>query len=188
MLLEKYEQEGLLFNTNFNEHTSEPGKVAYRGELVLVEGEVADSQGRRKPPVSVMRHAVLLSDHNKLAMVVGSLDHLSQMQSFIDKYKGDFAEGMKAVFFVVDLKDALQLDVEGEHFVLIPLTEGVAWNEMVDELALEKSDFKGQSAGDKVLTLFGEMADYAPKYPTVASMEEALSYTADIKREGKGAV
>lgn len=188
MLLEKFEQDGVLFNTNFMEKTSEAGKTAYRGELVLIEGEVADAQGRRKPPVSVLRHAVLLSDHNKLALALGCLDHLAQLQTFIDKYKGDFAPGMKGIFFVVDLKDAQQIEAEGAHFVMIPLVEGVAWNEMVDELAMEKSDFKGMSAGDKVLTLFNALSDYAPKYPYAGSMATALAHTADIKREGRGAV
>ena len=45
MLLDNYEQQGLLFNMNFKSSASETGTVGYRGELVLVEGEVADEQG-----------------------------------------------------------------------------------------------------------------------------------------------
>jgi hypothetical protein len=58
---------------------------------------------------------------------------------------------------------------------------------VLDELALEKSDFKGQSAADKVLTLFGELQSYKPKYPTV-SLDEAMANTTEVVREGWGAV
>ena len=44
MLFDRYEQSQLLFNMNFKEAVGD--KAAYRGELVLIEGEVADAQGR----------------------------------------------------------------------------------------------------------------------------------------------
>ena len=43
MLLDRYEQDQLLFNMNFKSPTSSAG-VAYRGELVIVPGDVADAQ------------------------------------------------------------------------------------------------------------------------------------------------
>ena len=61
------------------------------------------------------------------------------------------------------------------------------WNEVMDELALEKSDFKGLSAADKVVTLYKELSGYKPKYPHV-SLDEALSNTTDAVREAWGAV
>ena len=188
MLLTQYEQNGLLFNTNFMEKTGRAGMTAYRGELVIIEGEVADAQGRRKPPVAVMRHAILLSDSNdKLAMIVGCLDHLSLLESLLEKFGKDLTPDTKALFYVVDLTKPVQVEATGTTIVLIPLTNGVAWNELMDEFALEKSDFKGQSAGDKVVTAWEAFGDYTPKYPKV-SMDEATSYTADIKREAFGAV
>jgi hypothetical protein len=52
------------------------------------------------------------------------------------------------------------------------------------ELALEKSDFKGQSAADKVLTLYRELTAYKPKYPSV-SLDEALANTTGAVREAR---
>lgn len=43
MLFDRYEQQGLLFNMNFKEASTTAGKAAYRGELVLVEGEIGDA-------------------------------------------------------------------------------------------------------------------------------------------------
>jgi hypothetical protein len=52
MLLKRYEP--LLFNANFTETSSNGQYVAYRGELVLREGEVADAQAAasRRPKCS----------------------------------------------------------------------------------------------------------------------------------------
>ena len=45
MSLDRYEP--LFFNANFKEAASDASLVAYRGELILQEGEVADANGRR---------------------------------------------------------------------------------------------------------------------------------------------
>lgn len=186
MPLERFKAEGLLFNSNFLDATSEADISAYRGELVLIEGAVGDAKGHSKPPVEVMRGAVLLAD-DKLKLLVGAVDEVTSLTTLVDKYGADFAPGIKAVLYVVNLKDPVQVALDGFTFVLIPLVQGVPWNEVIDELALEKSDFKGQSAADKVLTLYKELQDYKPKYPLV-SLDEALANTTEAKREAWGAV
>lgn len=185
-LLESYKSKALLFNSNFLEATSQAGIDAYRGELVLIEGEVADSLGHSKPPVEIMRGVALLAS-DKLKMVVGALDKLQILPTFLEKYKADFDPAINIVLFVVNIESAMQLEVEGVKITLIPLVQGVPWNEILDELGLEKSDFKGQSAGDKVATLSDELKSYKPKYPLLA-LEDALAATVDIVREGWGAV
>ncbi|MCG7980117.1 MAG: hypothetical protein G8D81_00750 [gamma proteobacterium symbiont of Clathrolucina costata] len=186
MALLNYKASGLLFNNNFLEETSEPGIYGYRGELVLVEGGVADTKGHAKPPVEVMRGVAILSDE-KIKMLIGAIDQLESLSTFIKKYKDDFKPHMEVVIYVVNIDDPIQVEIENINFVLIPLVQGVPWNEMIDELGLEKSDFKGQSAADKVLTLYSEMKDYKPKYPTM-SLDDALASTNDTVREGWGAV
>lgn len=186
MPLEKYKQSGLLFNSNFLEKTSEAGISGYRGELVLIEGEIGDAKGHSKPPVEVMRGVVLLAD-DKLKMMVGALDQLESISQLLEKYSADFAADMQAVLFVVNIKEGMQVDINGINFVLIPLVQGVPWNEIIDELALEKSDFKGQSPADKIITVYNELKSYAPKYPKV-SLDEALAQTTDTVRHLWGAV
>lgn len=186
MPLQEYKEKKLLFNQNFLEETSDSGVFGYRGELVLIEGEIADSKGHVKPPVEVVRGVVILADQ-KLKMVVGALDQLASLSIFFEKYKADFADDIKLVFFVVDIKQPVQVEIDSYMVVLIPLVQGVPWNEMVDELALEKSDFKGQSPADKILTLFAEINNYTPKYP-VTTLDAALATTVDVVREAWGAV
>jgi len=176
----------LLFNSNFLEETSDKSMVGYRGELVLIEGEPGDAKGHPKTPVEVMRGVAILADE-KIKMIVGAIDQLDSLTTFIEKYKADFSQDMNAVIFVVNIKVPMQVEIEGINFVFIPLIQGVPWNEIIDELALEKSDFKGQTAADKIQTLNNELQRYKPKYSTV-TLDEALALTEDIVREAWGAV
>ena len=187
MLIEKYEQEGLLFNMNFIADGSN-GEKAYRGELIIIEGEIADAQGRRKPPVAIIRHAILLEKDGKLVLAAGFIDKLELLEAFVEKYGADFSPEMKSLIYVVNITKPMQVEVSGVNFVLMPLTDGIAWNELTEELGLEKSDFKGKSTGDKVVTVYEEMGSYSPKYDSVADFAAAMSFTADIQREDRGPV
>jgi hypothetical protein len=79
------------------------------------------------------------------------------------------------------------VEVEGVIFILIPLVQGMPWNEAIDELGLEKSDFKGQSAADKIVTLCDELKAYKPNYPQV-DLDQLYGMTNDEVREGWGAI
>lgn len=187
MLLDRYESEQCLYNVNFKEAASSGGLFAYRGDLVVVDGEIADAQGRRKPPVVGLIGAVLLTDADKIKMLAGSLDDLEDMKALLGKYQADFAPDMKAVFYVVNIAKPVIADLGVTKAVLIPMTDGMVWNELVDELALEKSDFKGQSSADKVVTVYNAMTGYKPKLDTVP-LEAALAAKTDAKRESRGPV
>ncbi len=186
MLLQQYNASGLLFNTNFLEQTSTSGLFSYRGELVLVQGEIADDKGHTKPPVKIMRGAVVLAD-DKIRLLIGALDDIAMVNDLLDKYQDDFAADMRAVLFVVNIDKPAQVSLEGANIIFIPLVQGVPWNEVIDELGLEKGDFKGQSAADKLLTLQSEIAAYKPKY-AAATLDEVLASATDVQREAWGAV
>jgi hypothetical protein len=186
MPLNKYKESGLLFNVNFLEQTSEAGVFGYRGELVLVGGEVADAMGHAKPPLEVMRGVVMLAN-DKVKMIVGALDQLESLTTFTEKYQADFANDMKAVMFIVNIKSRCQVVIDGINFILIPLVQGVPWNEIIDELALEKSEFKGQSSADKILTVYNELKSYTAKSPAIP-LNEALAATTATVRAAFGAV
>lgn len=187
MLIDTYEKEQQLYNVNFKEATSTAGLYAYRGDLVVVDGEVADAQGRRMPPVVTMKAAVLLTDEDKIKMVAGSLDAMADMTPFLEKYQPAFAPDLCAVLYVVNIAKPMIAEVAGVKLTLIPMTDGLVWNELVDEMKLEKSDFKGQSSGDKVITVYEAFKDYKPKYE-VLPLAEAMTRTNDAKREARGPV
>lgn len=187
MLLDRYESEQQLYNANFKEAASSGGLVAYRGDVVLVDGEVADAQGRRKPPLAGILGGVLLTDADKIKLLAGSIDDLALVKPLLEKYQADFAPDMKAVLYVVNIAKPMVTEMGGVKTALIPMTDGMVWNELMDELALEKSDFKGQCSADKVVTVYKALGDYKPKYDAV-SLEEALTRTTGAKRESRGPV
>ncbi len=187
MLLDRYESQALMYNVNFKEAASSGGLVAYRGDLAIIEGEVADAQGRRKPPVAGLMAGVLLAEGDKLKLIAGWLDEMAHLPLLLEKYQADFAPDMRAVLYVVNLARPVRVEVGGIPFILIPMTDGMVWNELVDELALEKGDFKGQSAADKVFTVYQAFKDYASKYESV-SLDAALALTNDARRESRGPV
>lgn len=185
MLLDRYEH--LFFNSNFKEAASDAGWAAYRGELVIKEGEVGDAQGRRKPPVELLKQAAALAAGDELKLLTGSLDELQYMASLMDKYGADIKADTQVVLFTVNIDKPFISKINGASFVFIPLVQGMAWNELIDLVALEKSDFKGQSSADKVVTVYNALKSHKFKYPEVA-LEEALKTTNNAKRETHGAI
>lgn len=186
MILQKYQESDLLFNSNFLAETSGAGMMAYRGELVLVAGEQGDAKGHKKPPKEVVYGSVLLGD-DKLKMVIGWLNTVKEVSDFIGKYKADFADDCIVVLYVINAKDEAQLEVDGVKIAMIPLASGVPWNEIIEELGLEKSDFKGQTPADKVTTLFDEIKTHTFKYPA-SSLDDAIAVSTDRVRENWGAI
>jgi len=190
MLLNRYDEQALLTNANIKDKTTQPNLDAYRGDLVLEEGEIADALGRRMPPLSFIKQAALLAGPDKIIFISGFLEKLEYLPLFYDKYAADLAEDLVAVFYVENIPDPIQVKYHGIHHVLLPMIEGegTVWNELNEELALEKTDFKGQSAADKVITVYHTVkTDYHPKYPEV-SWEDALAQTVTVKKELRGAV
>jgi hypothetical protein len=184
-MLDRYEP--LFFNANFKEKASDSSLVAYRGELILQEGEVADANGRRKPPTEVLKQAVLLADAAGLKLVSGSLDELQQFPFLLEKAGADFNAGTIAVFFTVNIPKGFVAAVNGATVVFIPLVQGMVWTELSDLVALDKGDFKGLSAADKVVTVYNALKTHKFKYPEL-SVDEALKTTNNAKRETHGAI
>jgi len=189
-LLNRYDEQALLTNANVKGKTTEPNLDAYRGDLVLEEGEIADALGRRMPPVSFIKQAAVLAGEDKITFISGFLEKLEYLVLFYEKYGADVAEDLAAVFYVENIPNPIQVKFHGVHHVLLPMIEGegTVWNDLNEELALEKTDFKGQSAQDKVITVYKTVkTDYHPKYPEV-SWEEALAQVVEVKKELRGAV
>lgn len=186
MLFDTYEQQNLFFNMNFKDKTGN-GLQAYRGDLVLTEGEVADASGRRKPPTATVRQSVLLGSEDKLLLAAGFLDDVAKLPLFAERYGKDFAPDVKLLFFVANIAKPLQVEIAGANTFLVPLEDGMVWNELLDEVRLDKDDLKGQSAADKVITVLGAFKDYKAK-GDVVTVADALTRTVVVKLGGRGPV
>lgn len=185
MLLDRYQH--LFFNSNFKEAATKPGVVAYRGEFIMKEGEVADAQGRRGPPAAVLRQAALLAEGDELKMISGSLEELQQFPFLVETIGAELKAGTLAVFFTVNIPKPFMTTLNGAQVVFIPLAEGMAWNELIDLVGLEKGDFKGQSSADKVVTVYEALKTEKFKYAEM-SLDDALKTTNNAKRIVYGAV
>ncbi|MBS0356839.1 MAG: hypothetical protein JSR83_23395 [Proteobacteria bacterium] len=185
MLYDRYEKDQLLFNMNFKEAVGD--KAAYRGELVVVEGEIGDAQGRRNAPKAVLKQGVSLAAGDKLVFLSGSLDQLDLLEPLLAKYGPDFTEGTKAILFVVNVAKPVLFDFNGATVELIPLQDGMTWNELADLIGYEKEDFKGQTASQKVVTLVDGLASRKPKLDKL-TLAEVMGLATDAKREARGAV
>lgn len=185
MLYDRYEQNQLLFNMNFKEAIGD--KAAYRGELVVIEGEVADAQGRRMAPKGGLKQSVSLASGDKLVFVGGFTDKLELLEPFVAKYSPDFTPATSVILFVVNIAKPVLVDVNGATIELIPLMDGMVWNELADLIGYEKEDFKGQTAAEKVVTLVDGLAKRKPKLDKI-SLAEAMGLGIEVKRETRGAI
>jgi len=182
MSLERYAP--LFFNSNFTEVASDASLVAYRGEMILQEGEIADANGRRKPPTEVLKQGILLGAKDGLKLIAGSLDELQQFPFLLEKAGVDFTAETIGVFFTVNIPKGFVATVNGATLAFIPLVQGMVWNELSDLVAL---DYKGLSAADKVATVYRALKSYKFKYPAL-SLGDALKTTNNAKRETHGAI
>lgn len=188
MLLKTYEAQNLLCNLSVNGPTSQAGTEAYRGDLVLTEGEIADDAGRRLPPTAVIKQATVLVKNDKIGMISGILCHLAEVPLFVERYRNDLAADVRVLFYVEDLTKAVSTDLDGIGMFLLPHTDGGAgWNTLMGDLRLEKEDFKGQSAEDKVITMAQGLADYKPKFDSLG-FDECQAFVSKVQREHRGPV
>jgi len=187
MLLNDYKSQELLTLQTVLGETSVSGIFVFRGDLVLKEGPLHESSNKRKPPEVVLAECVILADENKIKFMSGSLDDVADLETLMNKYSSDLAEDCKLLFFVINTSMDMQVELNGYTISLISLREGMAWNELMEVLFIEKSDLKGQSAEDKVLSVYQAMSDYKAKSDLV-DYEESLNNITEAKRQSWGAI
>lgn len=185
MLLTNYDSQGFLTITSVLGQTSTAGLMAWRGDLVLIEGtmrEGATNLNDRNPPKLLVHQAAILADADKMLFLNGMLHELEALAIFVEKYKAALTPETLALLYVENIADAMVVELEGFTFKLIPYQGGMVWNETMEFLYIEKHELKGQSAEDKVVTVYeaakafkfkGEVVDYAT----------ALTKTIEVKRE-----
>jgi hypothetical protein len=103
------------------------------------------------------------------------LYELSTLELFVAKYKGDLTADTLILLYIENISEKMVVEYEGFTFKLIPYTSGMVWNEMLEELYVEKSDLKGQSAEDKVVVAYEAAKDFSIKV-------DALSYEAALEK------
>lgn len=186
MLLESYNEQGLLSVTTVLGATSETDKFAFRGDLVLKEGELREGSDRdRKPPELLLQQAAILAGQDEIIFINGLLKELQSLPIFVEKYKEALSSNTLAILYIENIEDNMLVELEGTSFQLMPYSGGMVWNEFLDALYLEKADLKGQSAEDKVITVYESAKDYDGKAAKI-SFDEALTKTFVVEKELSG--
>jgi len=187
MPFNNYAESALLCNVSVKGAIDGGSMNAFRGDMIIEEGSIADAQGRRNPPKSVLSQAVCLSKDGKIIMLAGAINKLEFLPELMERYQSDFAADIDVLLYVDNLEKPFTVELNGLLCKLIPRDEGAIWSLLMDDLRMEKSDFKGQSAETKVLTMFEALKDFKPKYETT-SFDDALGYTREVVKEARGPV
>jgi hypothetical protein len=183
MLLESYDKQGLLFITSVLGATGEKGVSAFRGDLVLKQGAFREgSTTDRKPPELVLHQAAILADSEKFLFVSGLFYELKEVSVFLGRYLPALKPETVTLFFVENIVEPIQVELEGVLFKFMPYRDGMVWNETLDLLYLEKADLKGQSAEDKVVTVYESAQSFSTKTPAIG-FDEALTKIVVVKKE-----
>jgi hypothetical protein len=188
MLLEKFDSQALLWITTLVGKTTTPGLSAFRGDLVLIEGAIREGSTNirdRKTPELVINQTAILADSDKILFINGLFFRLEHLPIFVEKYKDALSADTVAVLFVENIATPMQLVYEDITFKLLPYKEGMVWNESLDALYIEKADLKGQSAEDKVITMYEAAKSYKIKSDPI-SYDEALTKTIEVKKSASG--
>lgn len=180
MLLENYDKEGLLFITSVLGKTSDKKSTAFRGDLILIQGDLHD--GVHMPPKLLLNQAAVLASDEKFIFVNGMFHELAQVPEFISKYKEALTPETLLVMYVENIAENMQIELDGFTFKFVPYRDGMVWNETLELLYIEKADLKGQSAEDKVVTMYEAAKDFKIKTAPIA-FEEALTKTIFVKKE-----
>jgi len=182
MLLESYDKQGLTFISNVLGKTSNNGVTAYRGDLVLIEGGYREgSTTDRKPPVLLLHQTAILANSEKFIFLNGLFDELQHVSVFVEKYKSALSPDTLTLFYVENIAEPMQVELEGVLFKFLPFREGMIWNDTLELLYIEKADLKGQSAEDKVVTMYEAAKSFKMKSAPI-SFDEAMSKTIVVKK------
>lgn len=189
MLLETYQAKGLLTVTLVNGATSDAGVYAYRGDLVLKEGALREgSTTDRKPPEALFIHTALIVADDKIKFINGLLPTLDLLPVFVEKYKDDIAPDCSTLIYVENIAKGMQVELAGVTYKLLPFKEGLVWNELLEELYIEKSELKNQSPEDKVAIAYAAAKTYNPKTPLVSYAEAEAATIVVVKQAAVGAI
>jgi hypothetical protein len=186
MLLDTYQADERFWITTFFGTTSE-GLQAFRGDFVVKAGGLNVAAGKRNPPEALLKQAVILADADSTKLIAGNFASVDELPELIAGFGADMDPDCVLILFIDNLGGDAVVEQDGRRCVLIQHGEGIVWNELMELFYVEKSDLKGRSGEDKVVTVYQAAKDYDPKAP-VKTLEEVIATKTDIVREAWGAV
>lgn len=187
MLLDTYQDQERFWLITLRGQTGTAGIHAFRGDLIVLPGEIIEAAGKRVPPRAVIKESVLLASADQLLFVAGNFASIDELPDFAAHLAKDLAPEAVPVFYVDNIAESAQVQIGDHRYVLIKFDDGMVWNNLIDEFYLEKGDLKGLSAEDKVVALYDAAKGHKHKYPE-RSLEQMQATKTGSRRETWGAV
>ncbi|NKN34178.1 hypothetical protein [Marichromatium bheemlicum] len=187
MLLDIYQQQELFWLKTLFGTPSRADLQVFRGEFVVLEGELKTTTGKRSPPKAVLKQAVLVADETRLRMVAGNFASIDELPEFVTRFHTALAADCRPLLFVDNIAESAEVEILGHPYVLIQHSDGVVWNALTERCYLDKQDLKGLSGEDKVIRVFEALADYRPGLPS-HDLETLLATKTEVRRATWGAV
>lgn len=187
MLLDTYKAEERFWLLTLHGATATPGLDAFRGDFVVLEGELKETAGKRAPPKALLKQAVILATADQILMISGNFASIDELPDFVARFGSELAPDCLPVFFIDNLGESCQVQIGANRYVLIQFSQGMVWNALMDELYVDKSDLKGLEGEEKVLALYQASKSHAYKYPE-RTLDDVLAAKTAARREGWGAV
>ncbi len=186
MLFDTFKEQELIWQSNVSGETG--GKYAFRGELAITLGDMHESSKTRNQPKQIFIDAVVLADGDQFVFCAGSLNSMADIPAFMERYGEHIPADLKVMLYIVDASKTMKVDYEGKSLYVTPYEESTVWQLIMEDLYVEKSDMKGQSPEEKVVTMFDASKDYNPKFEEL-SYDDALGFMVEgAKRAIHGAV
>lgn len=186
MLFDTLKEQERVWQSNVSGDTS-CGKFAFRGDLAVTIGDMHESSNTRNQPKCVFENACIIIENDKFVFTAGSLLSVSDIADFFETFGEYIADGSKIILYVVNAKNNMTIEYNGHTVYIRPYDESTVWQLLMEDLYVEKSDLKGESAEDKVMIMYKEAASFNPK-DAVISFEDACANITDAKRAIHGAV
>jgi len=184
-ILDALQTRGILYQPSVNGATSE-GAEAYRGELILIPGKI-NATGNQSPPEMLVKQGLLLAKDGKITFLAGFVHKLAHLNTMAEILFAECSDTAQFFFYVENINKSLNVSLQDRTLTVFPLDEGTVWNELIDSLNLEKGDFKGLSAPDKVEKVADEALSFKPAFDTM-SMADAEGLTFKVEKETRGPV
>jgi len=165
---------------------SVPGRLGYRGSLIITPGKVL-SADKQLPPKETLKQAIVVSDADKFLFLAGELETFDAFEPLVEKYKSVLSPETLITLFVIDLDSDVKFTYEGLTVYAYALDESSVWNELLDYADLSKGDLKKMGAEEKVDALYDELKSSSLRAPE-KSFEEAKTLVTEQHKTLFGAV
>jgi len=172
--------EGKLMSPTFSGPTQKTNRYGFRGELGLKFPP--SLAGEKRPPEIKADQVILAAEGDALIFLTLHIDSLAYLDNVRECFGSALTPAGKYYIFAgnVDISKKYQVDLDGVTFYVLPLDEATVYNEILDQLYLEKGDLKKLSNEAKIDAITDAAGNSRGGFP-ITPYAQALAEMGPIK-------